>query len=136
MYRNAPDLPPTPEAHGAQATFDCRATAALLRSMRALEWASHLGALLAFSYHTWLPLLAWGTVLYFAVRVRFDAELLEVLADDPKCAPASLDHWLSRTGQRSIADRCKGARRLALYLLCALLLQIAATAMLVWRANR
>lgn len=44
-----------------EAAFDCRATAALLRSMGTLVWASHAGALVAVSYRVWIPLPAWGS---------------------------------------------------------------------------
>ncbi len=105
--------------------------------MGALTWASHAAALVAAANHAWIPLLGWGLVLYFAVRVRLDAELLELLADDPQHAPGRLDHWLSQAGlrahsahreKRSVAARCQGSRRLARYLIGAFLLQIAATA--------
>ncbi len=135
MYRHAPESTRT------EASFDCRATAALLRSMRALEWASHIGAVLATSNAMWLPLLAWGLVLYFAVRVRLDAELLEMLAHDPEGTPGGLDQWLtcaglrSSSGERSIEDRCRGARHLARYLVCAVLVQFAVTALVFWSRN-
>ena len=134
MYRLTPDLRPTHDALNAQAAFDCRATAALLRSMGTLVWASHAAAVLTASTHARYPLLVWGLVLYFAVRVRLDVELLELLARDPESAPGRLDQWLSqaglraRSGERSIADRCQGSRRLARHLICALVLQFAATA--------
>ena len=129
---------PVPDPLKSQEALDCRATAALLRSMRSLEWASHIAAILAISIAKWLPLVAWGLVLYFSVRVRLDAHLLEILAQDPEHAPANLDNWLSKTGlrtsrgERSIADRCKGARALARNLGCALLLQILLTALVLW----
>jgi len=126
------------DSASAEAAFDCRATAAMLKSMRSLEWASHIGAVLAVGGHKWFPLLVWGVVIYFAVRVRLDAELLEMLAEDPECAPGRLDQWLSQVGlrsssvERSIKDRCKGARVLARYLVCAVLLQFAVTALVFW----
>lgn len=128
MSRPAPDLPPLPDA------FDCRATAALLRSVGTLLWASHAAAVVAASARAWYPLVGWGLVLYFALRVRLDAELLELLALDPQHAPGRLDQWLSRAGlrapsrERRIEDRCQGSRRLARYLIGAFVLQIAATA--------
>lgn len=117
-----------------EAAFDCHATAGLLRSMRGLEWASHFVAMVAIVNSAWFSLLAWGLVLYFAVRVRLDAELLELLADDSECAPRRLDKWLSSAGlrtprgERSIEDRCKGSRRLARSLVIAFLLQCTLTA--------
>ena len=101
---------PAPDSASTAAAFDCRATAAMLKSMRSLEWASHIGAVLAIGGHKWFPLLVWGVVIYFAVRVRLDAELLEMLAEDPECAPNKLDQWLWQMGlpssnrERSIED--------------------------------
>jgi len=96
----------------------------------------------AASYHAWIPLLAWGLVVYFGVRVQLDAGLLEMLARDPERAPAQLDAWLSRAGlrarreERSMADRCAGARRLARYLAGACLLQFGATAVVILSGSR
>jgi hypothetical protein len=114
-------------------SFDCTATSTLLRSLGALVWASHVLAFLAIAIFTWYPLLPWAAVLYFGVRVRLDADLLQILARDPGRAPGRLDDWLARTGlrsnkvHRSLSARCQGSRRLAFYLLCAFLLQAAAT---------
>lgn len=116
--------------------FDCRATAALLRSMGTLVWASHLAALVAAMNHAWWALAGWGLVIYFAVRVRLDAELLDLLASDPNNAPGQLDEWLSRArSDRSIADRCRGARKLARNLTIALLAQVAFTGWFLWRST-
>ncbi len=110
--------------------------------MGTLVWASHAGALVAASYHAWIPLLGWSLVVYFAVRVQLDAGLLEMLARDLESAPAQLDAWLSRAGlrtrreERSIADRCAGGRRLARYLAGACLLQFGATAVAILSGNR
>jgi len=142
VSRPAPDFQPTSDARRAEDAFDCRATAALLRSMGTLVWASHAGALVAASYHAWIPLLGWGLAVYFAVRVQLDAGLLEMLARDPESAPEQLDAWLSRAGlrarggDRSIAERCQGARRLARYLAGACLLQFGATAVAILSGNR
>ena len=131
-------LKPAPDSASTEAAFDCRATAALLKSIGGLEWASHLAAVLAISKFKWLPLLAWGFVLYLSVRVRLDTQFLEMLADDPEGTPSKLDEWLSMTGlrsrraERSIEDRCKGARDLAHNLVYALLLQFLVTALAVW----
>ena len=102
-----------------------------------LVWVSHIFALVAASYRVWWPLLAWGLVVYFAFRVRFDAELLELFARDPNTAPGKLDQWLSRAPNpnRSIADRCEGARRLARNLVYALIGQFAGTAWFLWRSH-
>ncbi|MEP7351889.1 MAG: hypothetical protein ABI824_01525 [Acidobacteriota bacterium] len=151
MSKPAPDLQPTSNALHAEATFDCRATVALLKAMSPLVWASHAAALLAASYHAWLPLLPWGLVIYFAIRVRLDAALLEMLACDPMSAPGRLDQWLSRAGlrarvgelsivernieERTIEVRCQGSRRLARYLAGACLLQLGATAVVFLRSN-
>lgn len=125
-----------------QAAFDCRATAALLRALRPLFWASHVGAFLAVGMRWgWVALLCWLLVLYFAVRVELDAGLFELLADDPAAAPARLDDWLARaglrarSGERSIEDRCRGARRLARDFVVAWALQMATLMVTVIRRN-
>ncbi len=131
-----------PHSTHEEIAFDCRATAALLRSLGTLVWASHVGAVVSASYHTWIPLVAWGVVLYLGVRVRLDAELLELLASAPDQAPGRLDRWLLRanlrrstTPDRDIVDRCQGSRRLARNLVMALVAQMAALAVIILRES-
>jgi hypothetical protein len=109
-----------------QQAFDCRATAALLRSLMPLAWVSHGVALAALWQPEYrLSLIAWPAVLYFAVRIHLDAGLFELLAQDPATGPARLDDWLARMGlrrpgaARSMDERCAGARRLARWFLLA-----------------
>jgi hypothetical protein len=141
VSRDSSDLRLTNDALSEDAVFDCRATASLLRAVGVLVWAAHVGAVLAISRSQLFPLLGWGMVVYFAVRMRLDAELLELLAGDPRHAPAKLDQWLSKAGlrapgvERSIGDRCQGARRLARWLVFALIGQAAATALVLLRSN-
>ncbi len=132
MSRPMPNSPPIPDD---SAAFDCRATAALLRALGPLVWASHAGAVVAALQHAWVPLVGWGVVVYLAVRLRLDADLLTMLADDPHQAPGRLDVWLVRARLRTtpppargLAERCQGARRLAGYLIAACLFQAIATA--------
>jgi len=132
-------------ATNAREAFDCQATAALLRSLAPLAWASHVSALIAIFgvgvREAWPVLVCWPVVLYFAVRVSLDAGLFELLARDPEQSPARLDEWLESTGLRTrplttrgVEDRCRGARRLARSFAGAWLLQMFMLVLvLVWR---
>lgn len=122
-------------APGTQPEFDCRATAAMLRALQPLIWASQIAALIAAgSRHGWVSMLCWGPVLYFAVRVQLDAGLFELLAENPGLAQERLDTWLARAGlrkrgsHRSLEDRCRGAHRLARNFAAAWLAQMATLA--------
>jgi hypothetical protein len=124
----------TPEA------FDCRATAAWLRSLQPLEWASHAGAILAalqpLGWITWLP---WGAVLYFAVRLRLDASLFELLAQG---GAAQVDDWLARAGLRTprqprpMPERIAGSLRLSRWFVCAFLFQMTALVFVTFGSAR
>lgn len=140
MSRPMPNSPPIPDD---AAVFDCRATAALLRALEPLVWASHVGALVAALQHLWVPLVAWAVVVYLAVRLRLDADLLTLLVTDPHQVPSRLDVWLVRAGLRTtpppvrgVAERCHGARRWARFLIAACLLQAVATAALLLSSPR
>jgi hypothetical protein len=112
-----------------EASFDCRATAAFLRSGGALAAAGHMAALMTIVMRrdAW-AIVIWSVALYFGVRVRIDAEFFDILASHPA---QRLDNWLSTTGlrkdgaARSISDRRRGALRLWWGLLCSVVLQIA-----------
>ncbi len=118
--------------------FDCRATAALLRALGPLIWASQAAAIIAAGFrYGWVSLACWMLVLYFAVRVQLDAGLFELMAEDA----APVDDWLVRAGLRSpspgrtLEDRCRGARRLARRFVLAWIAQMAALAAVVLRGN-
>ena len=90
--------------------FDCRATASLLRSGESLALASHAGALAAVicaPHARWIcvaSLLCWAAAVYFAVRVRVDAALFELLAEDATASALGLlDNFLTRAGLKSKA---------------------------------
>jgi hypothetical protein len=112
-----------------EASFDCRATAAFLRSGGAVAAAGHMAALMTIVVKpdAW-AIVIWCAALYFGVRVRIDAEFFDILASHPA---QHLDNWLSTAGlrqggaARSIADRRRGAMRLWWGLLCLVVLQIA-----------
>lgn len=105
--------------------------------MGVVLWIAHVGALGAFLIGAYWSLLVWAVVVYLAVRVRLDAELLEMLAVDTAAVPARLDAWLESVGlrrsegERTIAQRCRGARRLACYLVGACVLQWVVTAVVL-----
>ncbi len=120
------------------AEFECRATAAGLRAMRAMVAAAHVAAAVAgvrlgMAASAWLAtsLALWGLVLYLAFRVSLDAELLDLLAMDPEQNPERLDSLLVRAGlrgapvNRRIEERCRGARRWAGWLALAIVGQLA-----------
>jgi hypothetical protein len=112
-----------------EASFDCRATAAFLRSGGALAAAAHMAALMTIVLKPdpW-AIAVWVAALYFGVRVRIDAEFFDLLATHPA---QQLDNWLSTAGlrknggARSISDRRRGAMRLWWGLICSVVLQIA-----------
>jgi hypothetical protein len=97
------------------AKFDCRATASVLRSGASLEAASHVGVLLLLlppvpvrdrvSLLVLASFLCWILAVYFALRVRLDASLFELLAEDPERGPAQLDAFLSRILHKSPKSR-------------------------------
>jgi hypothetical protein len=112
-----------------EASFDCRATAAFLRSGGAVAAAGHMAALMTIvvKRDAW-AIVIWCVALYFGVRVRIDAEFFDLLVVHPA---QQLDNWLSTTGlrkdgaARSISDRRRGAMRLWWGLICLVALQIA-----------
>ena len=112
-----------------EAAFDCRATAAFLRSGGSIAMAGHVAALMNMLVKSDLiAALVWCSVVYFAVRVKIDAEFFDVLATHPA---AQLDSWLfaanlrKTTPFRSIPNRRRGAMRLWWGLLWAVVFQIA-----------
>lgn len=125
-----------------QQAFDCRATAAWLHALAPVVWASQVCALAAFYGGAWIALPCWVAVLYLAVRAHLDAALLDLLAQDPEQAPGRLDDWLARAGwrspavaARSMAGRCRGARRLGVYLVSAFAMQVLLLVFAGWHSR-
>jgi hypothetical protein len=120
-----------------EASFDCRATAAFLRSGGAIGLAGHIAALMTIVVKRDVAaIVIWSVAFYFGVRVRIDSEFFDILATHPA---RQLDNWLRATGLRKeafprpIPDRRRGAMRLWWGLLCAVVLQIV---LLVFRLVR
>ncbi len=120
-------------------SFDCLATAAVLRSGRGLSFASHASALLVVlplsrgGIAYWVgfaSLPVWCVAIYFAIRVAVDVQFFELLASHP---PEQLDTWLAASGlrkaaaPRSLTERRNGALRWWRILVGAVSLQIALT---------
>jgi hypothetical protein len=121
--------------------FDCRATAAVLRSGGTIALAGHATAVMSvLSLHAngpeaWIAcvaVLVWCAVVYLAIRVKLDAQFFELLAAEPSSAASAeqLDDWLAHTGfrknhePRTIPERRRGALRLWRMLVAAVVLQI------------
>jgi len=120
--------------------LDCRAAAALLRSALPASYAAHVGGIAAFAHRPAsaigyaliaLSLLAWTAVIYYAIRVKLDSELFDMLADDPAKAASQLDFFLASArlanapaGTRSIEDRIAGGIALWKRLLIAVAIQL------------
>ena len=121
-------------------SFDCRATAAVLRSADSAAVAGHVAAVISAlsigSRTAKCALLVWCAVIYLAVRVRMDALFFELLADHPA---EELDNWMNAAGlrkhmpPRTMQDRRRGARRLWRVLLIAVSIEIALTLAGVFR---
>ncbi len=116
------------------ASFDCRATAAVLHSGASVTLAGHSAALIAavlLRSAGWIALcalLVWCVVIYLSVRVRMDAQFFDLLADHPV---DQLDTWLDSAGlrknsaPRTIPERRRGALRLWRALVAATAIEIA-----------
>jgi hypothetical protein len=119
------------------ASFDCRATAAILRSGSSVALAGHVAAIMSAlsiwnggpsGWIRWSSLLVWCAVVYLAVRVKIDVLFFELLAED--CQATQLDGWLEATGlrknapPRTIQERRSGALRLWRALAAAVGMQI------------
>jgi len=118
------------------ASFECLATAAVLRSGGSVALAGHTAAVMSAlrigkdPLASWIALgslLVWCFVAYLAVRVRIDAKLFELLATYPA---EQLDAYLASSGlkktspARTIAERRRGALRLWRALVLAVVAQI------------
>jgi hypothetical protein len=102
------------------ASFDCRATAAVLRSGSSVALAGHVAAVMSVlsmgaAWMTGCAVLVWCAGVYLAVRVKIDAQFFELLAVQPA---EQLDDWLDaaglrkKSGVRTIEERRRGALRL------------------------
>ncbi|HYH10551.1 MAG TPA: hypothetical protein VEK11_26130 [Thermoanaerobaculia bacterium] len=100
-------------------------TARLLRAASAMQWVAVVLTSYAVITHAYLAIALGVIALYFAFRVSFDARLFEDVTTD-RLTTSALDAALSplRRGDnarttdtpRPWPDRCRGARRLVLYL--------------------
>lgn len=123
------DMPAEPSA-----SFDCRATSAVLHSGASVALAGHAAAFIAavlLRSAGWIALcalLVWCVVIYLATRVKMDAQFFELLADHPA---DQLDAWLATAGlrknssPRTIPERRRGALRLWRALAAAFTIEIA-----------
>lgn len=118
-------------------SFDCLATAALLRSGASLALAAHVTVVISVlstwnagpvAWIKWCSVLVWCLVVYLAVRVKMDARFFELLAVHPA---EQLDAWLDIAGLRksarpkTIQERRRGALRLWRALAAAVAIEIA-----------
>ncbi len=112
--------------------FDCRATAAVLRSGSGVALAGHFAALMTVllmrpAWMTCCSIVVWCAVVYLAIRVKIDVHFFELLAEHH---PEQLDHWLHNAGLRkstrpkTLQDRRRGALRLWRALVAAVAIQI------------
>jgi hypothetical protein len=115
------------------ASFDCLATAAVLRSGGSVALAGHAAALMSVlsisrGWIEWGALLVWCAVVYLSIRVRLDAQLFELLAQHPA---EQLDLWLDAAGlrkhrsPRTMEERRRGAMKLWRALVVAVVIEIA-----------
>jgi len=119
------------------AEFDCRATAALLRSGSTAVLAGHAAALMSVlaigpsGIALWIAFCAvvvWSVVVYLAIRVKIDVGLFELLAEHPT---EELDEWLKtarlrdEVAPRTIAERRTGALKLWRRLVVAVGIEVA-----------
>jgi hypothetical protein len=108
--------------------FDCKATAAVLKSGSAIAMAGHAAAIMSVlviaspiwkgGFGIWMEscsIAVWCVAVYLAVRVRIDGEFFELLANE---SADDLDAWLESAGlrkksaARSVQERRRGALRL------------------------
>jgi hypothetical protein len=119
------------------ASFDCRATAAVLRSGVNVTLAGQIAAVMSVlpmwkgGAPAWIAygsVLVWCVAVYLGIRVKIDAQFFELLGTHPA---GQLDDWLKASGlrkntrPRTIADRRRGALRLWRALVAVVTVQIA-----------
>jgi hypothetical protein len=130
-----PDEPP--------ASFDCLATAAVLRSGATIALAGHVAVVISVLSESavwikWCSILVWCLIVYLAIRIKIDVRFFELLAVQPA---EHLDAWLNTNGLRkstrpkTIPERRRGALRLWRALMAGVAIEIALLllAMLRWR---
>lgn len=124
-------------------SFDCRATAAVLRSGGSLALAGHVAAVMSLlsmgdgGSAAWIEccsMLIWCGVVYISTRVKMDVLFFELLAAGQNAegeGVEQLDGWLDATGlrknsgPRTIEERRRGALRLWRTLVAVVATQIA-----------
>ena len=119
------------------ASFDCLATAAVLRSGASVALAGHVAVLITVlsmwnggsaGWIKWCSVAVWCSVVYLAVRVKIDGRFFELLAVHPA---EQLDRWLDSTRLRknappkTIQERRRGALRLWRALVAVVVIEIA-----------
>lgn len=100
-------------------------TARLLRACAAVQWLAVGLTLVSVVSMRIAPVVLGLVATYYAVRVSLDARLFEdILAE--RLPVSDLDAVLRRKGkgERTMRDRCRGARRLAIALVVATLAQV------------
>jgi hypothetical protein len=127
------------------ASFDCQATAAILRSGANASLASHVAAVISAlplrngGLPAWIAfgsLFVWCLVVYLGIRLKIDVSFFELLAEHPA---DNVDQWLStsslrrKTAVRTIAQRRQGALRLWRTLTVVVAIQIALILFAIFR---
>jgi hypothetical protein len=125
-------MEPSPEL---PVSFDCQATAAVLRCGSHAALAAHAAAILTLfplsrgGAPGWIAFCSlWSAGVYLGIRVQIDARLFALLASQPA---EHLDRYLEAAGfrqhvqPRTISQRRRGALRLWRALLFAVATQVA-----------
>jgi hypothetical protein len=120
-----------------QASFDCLATAAVLRSGASVALAGHVAVLITVlsmwnggstGWIKWCSVAVWCSVVYLTIRVKIDSRLFELLAVHPA---EQLDRWLDtarlrkNAAPKTIQERRRGALRFWRALVGAVVVEIA-----------
>jgi hypothetical protein len=118
-------------------SFDCLATAALLRSGTNLALAGHVAVVISMlsiwnggpaGWIQWCSVLVWCSMVYLAIRVKIEGHFFDLLAVHPA---EQLDVWLDtaglrkKTSSKTIDQRRRGALRIWRALVVAVTMQIA-----------
>jgi hypothetical protein len=107
-------------------------TARLLRAASALQWLAVILTSYAVITKAFLAIALGAIALYFAFRVSFDAHLFEDITR-ARLTTEQLDIGLAPMRKtlvsRPWSDRCRGARRLVVFLAVASVAQLVALAL-------